>query len=69
MTTESAFDVPEENNNATYYEVNTESVDGNKDLSFSILIYHNHILFTKRSICKIQISKLSCSQIQIQFQN
>ncbi|POI23681.1 hypothetical protein CIB84_012571, partial [Bambusicola thoracicus] len=28
MTTESAFDVPEENNNATYYEVNTESADG-----------------------------------------
>ncbi|XP_040545189.1 podoplanin isoform X4 [Gallus gallus] len=31
MTTESAFDVPEENNNATYYEVNTESVDGGLD--------------------------------------
>lgn len=28
MTTESAFDVPEENDNATYYEVNTETADG-----------------------------------------
>ncbi|OXB64368.1 hypothetical protein ASZ78_009951 [Callipepla squamata] len=28
MTTESAFDLPEENDNTTYYEVNTESVDG-----------------------------------------
>lgn len=36
MTTESAFDVPEENNNATYYEVNTESVDGNKDYLFKL---------------------------------
>lgn len=48
MTTESAFAPAEDSDNSTGYEVNTENVDGKKNLSF--LFFYIRVLLpsTKR---------------------